>query len=161
MWRNCLLACGLWMVAGAASADWRATTPQAQAAARQPRIAAAIEAAARLDEAVLRKDVATFASLLADDAVIHNPFNRVVGKADAVRNMQAGLIDYASLERAIDYAAERGDHEVLLMGEEALAPLGQAKFAGKTVRRRTTELWTDADGRWRLVLRQATIYEAR
>lgn len=115
----------------------------------------------RFDKAILAKDVATFEAMFTESAVVNNPFNKVARKKDAVNNLRAGLIDYTSLERSVEYAATRGAHDVVLMGEEALTPVGKAKFAGKKdVRRRTTEIWTDVSGKWQLSLRQATIYAA-
>jgi hypothetical protein len=141
-------------------AEWRATTPAAEQSVKTPRIAAALRAAMRFDKAILTKDVVAFESMFADDAVVNNPFNRIATKQDAVNNLRTGLIDYTSLDRSVEYAAIRGAHEVVLMGEEALTPVGKAKFAGKHVRRRTTEIWTDVTGSWQLSLRQATIYSA-
>jgi len=71
---------------------------------------------------------------------------------------KTGLIDYKSLDRSIEYAAVRGQHDIVLMGDEKLTPVGKARFAGKTVHRRTTEVWTDESGEWKLAIRQATIY---
>ncbi len=141
-------------------AEWRATTPAAAESVKTPRIAAVLKAAMRFDKAILEKDVVVFESMFSDDAVVNNPFNRIASKQDAVHNLKTGLIDYTSLERSIEYAALRGTHEVVLMGEEKLTPVGKARFAGKHVRRRTTEIWTDVSGSWRLSLRQATIYSA-
>ena len=143
-----------------ARADWRATTPAAVEAVKNPRIAAALEASKRFDAAILGHDQAAFADAFTEDAVVNNPFNRIARKADAVSNLKTGLIDYTSLERSIEYAATRGEHDVVLMGEETLTPVGKAKFAGKHVRRRTTEIWTDESGSWKLAIRQATIYQA-
>ena len=141
-------------------AEWRATTPQAEKAVKTPRIASALKAAMNLDKAILTKDIKVFESMFSDDAVVNNPFNRIATKQDAVNNLRTGLIDYTSLDRSVEYAAIRGEHEVVFMGEETLTPVGKAKFAGKHVRRRTTEIWTDATGSWQLSLRQATIYSA-
>lgn len=141
-------------------AEWRATTPGAAESVKKPRIAEALKAAMRFDKAILSKDVAVFESMFSDDAVVNNPFNKIATKQDAVNNLRTGLIDYTSLDRSVEYAAIRGAHEVVLMGEEALTPVGKARFAGKHVRRRTTEIWTDVTGSWQLSLRQATIYSA-
>ena len=84
----------------------------------------------------------------------------IARKPDAVANLALGLIDYTTLERVIEYAATRGPHDVVLMGEEHLTPVGKARFAGKQVKRRTTEIWSDESGEWKLVVRQATIYSA-
>ena len=146
------------LAASPAVASWRAANSEVEAAARTPRIAAALAAADQLDRAILSHDAKAFSAAFADNAVVNNPFNRIARKADAARNFVTGLIDYASLERTIEYAATRGNHDVVLMGEEALTPVRKARFAGEKIRRRTTEIWTDANGAWKLALRQATIY---
>ena len=145
-------------VVSPAAASWRAANADVEAAARTPRIAAALAATERMDRAILARDAKAFSAIFADDAVVNNPFNRIARKADAERNLATGLIDYTSLERSIEYAAERGAHDVVLMGEEALTPVRSAKFADQKIRRRTTEVWTDVSGEWKLTLRQATIY---
>ena len=144
-----------------ASASWRAANAEVEAATRTPRIAAALAAAERMDRAILMRDRTEFSAVFADDAVVNNPFNRIARKADAERNLATGLIDYTSLERTIEYAALRGEHDVVLMGEEAVTPVRKAKFAGENIRRRTTEIWSDASGTWKLAVRQATIYRTK
>jgi hypothetical protein len=47
------------------------------------------------------------------------------------------------------------------MGEETLTPVRKAKFAGEQVKRRTTEIWSDESGDWKLAIRQATIYRSK
>jgi ketosteroid isomerase-like protein len=160
MRRRHLLVTLLALASMPAFAGWRATTPAAEEAVKNPRIAGALEATARLDKAILEKDEVAFARMFAEDAVVNNPSNTVASKQDAVNNMRTGLIDYTSLERSIEHAATRGEHEVVLMGEETLTPVGKASFADKLVRRRTTEVWTKVSGDWQLSLRQATIYQA-
>ncbi len=157
-----------WTIAGMllsaaapALASWHAANPAVAAAARTPRIAAALAATERMDRAILNRDRRGFAAVFAEDAVVNNPFNRIARKADAERNLATGLIDYSSLHRTIEYAAERGKHDVVLMGEEVLTPVRKAKFAGEKIRRRTTEVWSDASGQWKLSLRQATIYRTK
>jgi ketosteroid isomerase-like protein len=145
-------------VGAPASAKWRAANAQVEAAARTPRIAAALAAADRMDHAILTRDAKEFSAVFADDAVVNNPFNRIARKKDAERNLASGLIDYTTLECSIEYAAARGEHDVVLMGEEVLTPIRKAKFAGEKIRRRTTEVWTDSSGQWKLAIRQATIY---
>ena len=144
-----------------ASASWRAANAEVEAATRTPRIAPALAAAERMDRAILMRDRTEFSAVFADDAVVNNPFNRIARKADAERNLATGLIDYTSLERTIEYAALRGEHDVVLMGEEAVTAVRKAKFAGENIRRRTTEIWSDASGIWKLAVRQATIYRTK
>ena len=144
-----------------ASASWRAANAEVEIAAKSPRIAAALAAANRMDRAILSRDAKKFSAVFDDDAVVNNPFNRIARKKDAERNLTNGLIDYTTLERIIEYAAVRGNHEVVLMGEEVLTPVGKAKFAGEKIRRRTTKVWTDVSGEWKLAIRQATIYRTK
>ncbi|RYG13931.1 MAG: nuclear transport factor 2 family protein [Burkholderiales bacterium] len=146
------------LVALPVQAGWRAANPAAAEAAKDPRIAAALATAVRFDQAILARDPVVFADTFTEDAVVNNPFNRIARKPDAVANLATGLIEYTTLERSIEYAATRGDHDVVLMGEESLTPVGKARFAGKQVRRRTTEVWTDESGEWKLAIRQATIH---
>ncbi|GGB73071.1 nuclear transport factor 2 family protein [Blastomonas aquatica] len=144
-----------------ASASWRAANAEVEAAAKTPRVAAALATTERMDQAILARDKDAFSAIFADDTVVNNPFNRIARKSDAVRNLETGLIDYETLERTIEYAAERGDHDVVLMGVEVLTPVGKARFAGEKISRRVTEVWTDESGEWKLAIRQATIYRTQ
>jgi ketosteroid isomerase-like protein len=153
-----VVICTLMLLSSPTPASWQAGSVEVEIAAKTPRIAAALAATERMDRAILARDSKEFADVFADDAVVNNPFNRIARKADAVKNLETGLINYTSLHRNIEYAAERGDHEVILMGEEILTPVGKAKFAGETIKRRTTEIWNNASGEWKLAVRQATVY---
>lgn len=155
-----LLAALSFLQAMPANAAWRAANPVAAEAVKDPRIAAALDAAMRFDKAILSHDTAVFSDTFTEDAVVNNPFNKIARKSDAVNNLITRMIDYTSLDISIEYAATRGAHDVVLMGEETLTPVGKARFAGKHVRRRTTEVWTDESGQWKLAIRQATIYSA-
>jgi ketosteroid isomerase-like protein len=148
------------LLAFPAGAAWHAANPAAAEAVKDPRIAAVLETAMRFDKAILAHDAVVFGDTFTDDAVVNNPFNKIARKADALNNLSTKLIDYTTLDRSIEYAATRGAHDVVLMGEETLTPVGKARFAGKHVRRRTTEIWTDESGEWKLAIRQATIYAA-
>ena len=66
-------------------------------------------------------------------------------------------MNYESADETIEALAAT-ENQVVLMGEEVVHPQGSADNAGKTVRRRFTDLWhREADGQWRLAARQATI----
>jgi ketosteroid isomerase-like protein len=144
-----------------ATASWHAANTDVEAAAKIPHIAAVLAATERMDRAILARDSKEFAAVFDDDAVVNNPFNRIARKADAIKNLETGLINYTTLDRSIEYAAERGDQEVILMGEETLTPIGKARFAGETIKRRTTEIWTNVSGEWKLAVRQATVYRTQ
>jgi hypothetical protein len=66
------------------------------------------------------------------------------------------LISYSRYVRSIEYAGKLGNI-VLLMGDERVVPKGSTPLAGKEVRRRFTDIWKMASGRWVLAARQATI----
>ena len=153
---------GVFFLASApAPATWRAANAEVETAARNPRIAAVHVATEQMDRAIIERSAKDFSAAFAEDAVVNNPFNRIARKVDAEKNLATGLINYTTLERSIKYAAIRGEHDVVLMGEETLTPVGKAKFAGDKIRRRTTEIWTDASGEWKLAIRQATIYRTK
>ena len=114
--------------AAPAHAAWHAANADVTQAAKNPRIAAALEATNRMEKAILSHDVRGFANAFADDAVVNNPFNKIARKADAENNLKTGLINYTSLDRSIEYAAIRGQHDIVLMGEEKLTPVGKARF---------------------------------
>lgn len=158
---TCAVIGVLLLTSGPAAAKWHPANGQVEAAAREPRIAAALAAADRMDQAILTRNAKEFSDMFAEDAVVNSPFNRISRKKEAERSLAAGLIDYTTLERSIEYAAARGDHDVVLMGEEVLTPVGKAKFAGEKIRRRTTEVWSDITGQWKLAIRQATIYRTK
>lgn len=61
------------LAASPASASWRAANPEVEAASRQPRIAAALDATDRMDRVILARDAKAFSAVFADDAVVNNP----------------------------------------------------------------------------------------
>jgi ketosteroid isomerase-like protein len=127
------------------------------AAAEQPLIAAALAARARLDAAFAAQDVEAVARESASDLIVNSPANRVLGLETILGFFREGRMNYASFDVTIEGLDGRGDH-VVIMGEEVVRPKESAPNAGKTVRRRFTDVWRlDADGQWRLTIRQATI----
>ncbi len=144
------------LLTGSAMAEWKAANEQVAAAAKEPRIAAVLEAVNTMDAALVKDDHAAFAALLAKDLVVNNPQNGISISGATGRRNTAGLISYSSYVRSIEYAGMRGEM-VLLMGDERVVPKGDSPMAGKEVRRRFTELWKMEDGRWMLTARQSTI----
>lgn len=152
LWR-CAVAAGL-LFAAPASAAWTAADPAVAAAAKDARIAGALAAVDRIDQAAIRDDHAAFAALLADDLAVNNPQNGVSVRGATARRGAAGQISYTRYDRVIDYAGLRGDM-VILMGEEIVVPTGPG--LAQPMHRRFTDLWTPVAGGWRLTARQATI----
>ncbi len=148
-------------VGAPALADWTAANPQVSEAAKNPRIAAVLKEVDAIDSAIVAGDKESFIRAFADDAIVNSPFNNVTTKAVAAARYQSGVLTYKYLHRSIEFAGPRRDDEVILMGEETYEPPAGNMFAGKTVRRRFTDLWRLQGGRWRLSLRQATVFEAK
>ncbi|SFR77522.1 DUF4440 domain-containing protein [Sphingomonas jatrophae] len=151
----CLLPAALSLSTPAAAA-WRPGSPDVAAAAKDARIAAALAAVDRIDQAAVDGDPAAFAALLDDDLAVNNPQNGVSVRGVTGRRSAAGQISYSRYDRVIDYAGLRGDM-VLLMGEEIVIPKAQDGPAPRAVHRRFTDLWRPLPAGWRLTARQATI----
>ena len=127
------------------------------AAAKDPVAAAALAARGRLDDAFAAQDIDTVSALCAADLIVNTPANRVARREQVLGFFREGRMSYESAETTIEALDVRGDH-VVLMGEEVVRPRDTASHAGRTVRRRFTDVWRrDPDGRWLLTLRQATI----
>jgi hypothetical protein len=78
-------------------------------------------------------------------------------KEDEAHRLKALEQENESADTTIEALHARGD-QVVVMGEEVVVPQGAAANAGRTVRRRFTDVWReDSDGQWRLTIRQATI----
>lgn len=121
-----------------------------------PDIADVDEAERNLTAAILADDADGFAAFFSPDCLVHAPNNQINTAAASVALMRAGIIAYSSFEHQVEHRARLGDY-VVTMGEETMVPKGKAPNAGKTVRRRFTDVWGREGGAWKLVLRQATI----
>ncbi|MBV9992437.1 MAG: DUF4440 domain-containing protein [Alphaproteobacteria bacterium] len=121
-----------------------------------PDIAEVAEIERRLTERILADDAEAFAAAFAPDCLVHAPHNKVIQGKDSIGLFNAGMIAYSSFEQHVERRAKLGDY-VVTMGEEVMVPKGKAFHAGKTVRRRFTDVWGRENGAWKLKLRQATI----
>jgi ketosteroid isomerase-like protein len=119
-------------------------------------IAEVAEIERKLTQAILADDAAFFAACFAPNCLVHAPHNKIIEGEQSIGLFHAGLIAYSSFEQHVERRAKMGDY-VVSMGEEVMVPKGKAPNAGKTVRRRFTDVWGRVDGVWKLVLRQATI----
>ena len=123
--------------------------------ASDPRIVAAMAARRRME--MSGNDVATMETLFAPDLVVNSPVNMVVSRDNVLARMRSGQISYEDNARInIEFVGVRGD-SVVIMGEEMLRPNRNAPNAGRTIRRRFTDIWKNVDGVWKLAIRQATV----
>ena len=149
------------LTATPAWADWKAANPQVTEAAKNPRVAAVLAEVTKIDAAIVAGDKAGFVGPFADDAIVNSPFNNVTTRDMAAARYQSGALTYKYLHRSIEYARPRRDDEVVLMGEETYEPPAGNPLAGKTVRRRFTDIWRLQKGQWKLSVRQATVFSAQ
>ena len=103
-------------------------------------------------DAVLRGDLAALDKLWTKDFKVNNPFNEI-DKADRIRT---GAVTYSSFVREPESILVHGD-TVIVMGSETVVPKGNSPDAGKTIRRRYTNIWMKRNGKWRLIARHASV----
>jgi ketosteroid isomerase-like protein len=88
---------------------------------------------------------------------VNTPANRVARLEQVLAFFKAGRMNYESADITIE-ALDVRETQVVIMGAEVVKPRETAANAGKTVSRRFTDVWQrEADGKWRLTVRQATI----
>ena len=103
-------------------------------------------------DAILRGDLAALDKLWTEDFKVNNPFNEI-DKADRIRT---AAVTYSSFVREPEAIMVHGN-TVIVMGRETAVPKGSSPDAGKTIRRRYTNIWMKRQGKWRLVARHASV----
>ena len=86
------------------------------------------------------------------DFKVNNSFNEI-DKADRIRT---GAVRYSSFLREIESVQIHGN-TVIVMGQETVTPKENSPDAGKTIKRRYTNIWMMRQGRWRLIERYASV----
>lgn len=108
-------------------------------------------------DAVVRSDVAALEKLWAEDFTVNNPNNRISrGRKEVIDRVRSGLLKYSSFVREIESVGLYGD-TVIVMGLETIVPSGSSADAGKTIRRRYTNIWMQRKGSWLLTARHANV----
>ena len=103
-------------------------------------------------DAVLRGDLAAMDKIWTADFKVNNPFNEI-DKADRIRT---GALTYSSFIREPESVQIHGN-TVIVMGRETVVPTGNSPDAGRTIRRRYTNIWMKRKGIWRLIARHANV----
>lgn len=108
-------------------------------------------------KAVMNTDsTALFNGFWSPGMVINSPAN-VVGNVEGTKALlRSGGLKYQSFERAIEKITFH-DNIAVVMGEERVKPQGKQLHAGKLVTRRFTNVWQNANDKWSIIARQATI----
>lgn len=104
--------------------------------------------------ALLHGDVAALERLWGRGLIISAPSNTIRTGAEMLELVKNDSPKYGSFERQIERVSVQGD-VVITMGAESVVP--SSGEAGRTVRRRFTNVWARQNGQWRLIARQSTI----
>jgi len=107
-------------------------------------------------EAFLKKDTTALLQLLSPDFVVNAPTNKVTTLEVLMDLMKNGQVDMDSFDRFIEKITFIKNIAVV-MGYDIVHPSGKMPNAGKTVKRRYTNIWMKDKKSWRLTARQATI----
>ena len=107
-------------------------------------------------QAFLNKDTAILFSLFSPGFVVNAPTNKVTMLAELKINIRKGEVDLKNFDRVTEKVTFK-KNIAIAMGHETLRPTGKMPNAGKTVRRRYTNIWMKNKNSWQLVARQATI----
>ena len=107
-------------------------------------------------QAFMEKDTAKLFKLFSPDFVVNAPTNKITTLQELVQLMRQGAVDMEVFER-ITERVTFNNNIAIAMGNETLHPTGKMPNAGKTVKRRYTNIWMKNERGWQLVARQASI----
>ncbi len=107
-------------------------------------------------EAYFKKDTLALFKLFSPDVIVNGPSNKVETLEDLLVRIRKGGSDREYYERIIEKITF-ADNIAIVMGNETIKPTGIAVNAGKTVKRRFTNIWMKNKKSWQLVARQSTI----
>jgi ketosteroid isomerase-like protein len=116
--------------------------------------------------ATQKRDVPAMERLWSEHLTVNAPNNQVVVGRRAVLDMfvHSGVINFSMFERQVEFIGVDGAF-VFIMGLETLIPISDAPsaglVAGKTIKRRFTNIWKKEDGTWRLFARHANVIANR
>ena len=107
-------------------------------------------------EAYFRRDTATLLKLFSPHVIINGFSNKFETLQDILSRIrqEGNTIDY--YERIIEKVIFVRN-TAIVMGNETIKPGGIAVNAGKTVKRRFTNIWIQNKKSWQLIARQSTI----
>lgn len=80
--------------------------------------------------------------------------NRVVSRSVELDVHRRGVVRFSSFERHIEQIRLHGD-VAIVMGAETVQPAGSHPQAGRTLRRRFTNVWRQEGDTWRMIARHA------
>jgi len=106
-----------------------------------------------LNQALIKADVPTLNKVFADEFIIVRPNGTVVGKAEAVKDVESGKTKFESIEASDSQIHIYGNTAVMTTLEKTSAQIGGHPISGQA---RNTYVCVKRGGRWTVVLRQIT-----
>jgi hypothetical protein len=111
-----------------------------------------------LGKALATHDQAALEKLWSPQMIVNGPNNAVLTRAEIFEGMKNGQLDYESSYKSTLEKVEFFGNVAVTMGEDTYVPaFGPDK--GKSLHRRSTNVWQYTDGNWMMIARQATIYD--
>jgi ketosteroid isomerase-like protein len=107
-------------------------------------------------EAFLKKDTMALYKLFSPYFVVNAPTNKITTLQQLKLLIRTGEVDMETFDRVTEKITFV-ENIAIAMGNETLKPTGKMPNAGKTVKRRYTNIWMKNKTGWQLVARQATI----
>ena len=105
--------------------------------------------------AMLERDTGTLLKIWASDFIANTPANRITLSTQELFDLiKEGIFTFSSFKREIEKIFIKGN-VVVTMGHETVVPIGNSPNAGKTIKRRYTNIWLKQNGEWRLTIRHA------
>jgi ketosteroid isomerase-like protein len=102
--------------------------------------------------AFLAQDLERLRQLWAEEMVVNSPLNRVNTRAQVLDLLERGIIRHVSQELHFESITRHGGM-IVVMGYDVV----KNSEDGPTLTRRFTNVWSAAEGSWKLVARQATV----
>lgn len=109
-------------------------------------------------KAIQTHDIAALEKLWSPKLLVNSPNNRVLTRAEVFDAIRRGQLDYEGGYQSKLEKIEFYDDIAITMADESLVP-GFGPDKGRTIRRRSTNVWHYADGAWMMIARQSTIYD--
>ncbi|MBC8151509.1 MAG: nuclear transport factor 2 family protein [Bacteroidetes bacterium] len=103
---------------------------------------------------LLQGDTLAIAKQWSPDYVVNNPFNQAVNASQGP--VRQGNLTYSAFTRDVEKVLIHGQ-TAIAMGGETVVPSGKSANAGKTIKRRFTDVWMNTTGKWLLVARHASV----
>lgn len=106
--------------------------------------------------AILKKDTAALSGIWGVEYFANRPAGFISPRNEVLQLILKDTLSLVSYKSVIEQIIIRNNF-VITMGSEIVIPSGNNPNAGKLLNRRFTHVWSNEDGKWRLIARHANI----